>query len=208
MELYDLIAIYKCALYDSRSKILINRRNYIRGVINRLCSEYKIKINRDNIDDFKSEISLYLIRVISNCTSNIYGQIVKYFDTSVKGYFRKFLGKYKQNNYVLSLYDEKYKSSKGDSDAKRIIDYIPDSNNQYEEVEESQFSEQLLEVLTKLPNDDKNFIILRFQEDYSYEALSEYFNITLEEVREKETKILSFLKDNPSIKALNKTNNF
>lgn len=177
MELYDLIAIYKCALYDSRSKILIQRKTYIRSVINRLCSGYKIEINKDNIADFKSEISLYLIRVISNCNSNIYGQIVKYLDISVKGYFRKYLRNYKPNNH-------------------------------YEEVEELPFNEKLIEVLIKLPNDDINFVILRFQEDYSDEALSEFFNITLEDVRKKETKILSFLKDTSVIQTLKKTSNF
>lgn len=205
MELYDLIAIYKCALYDSRSKILIQMRNYIRSVINRLCSEYKIKINRDNIDDFKSEISLYLIRVISNCNSNIYGQIVKYFDVSVKGYFRKFLRKYKQNSPVLLLYDEKYKTGKGDDNARRVIDYVADPNNQFDDLEPSKFSEEILKVLTKLPKEDTNFIILKFQEDYSDEELSEYFNITLEEVREKESKILSLLRNDQDIKMLLKT---
>lgn len=204
MELYDLIAIYKCALFDSRTQIIKERKNYIKGIIYRLCNEYEVKITRDNFEDFKSEIICYFIRVIDNNCSNIYGQMIKYFDMSVKGYFRLYLKKYKQNSRVLLLDDEKYQKDKGNNNAKRYIDDIADSTNQFEELETNAFFENLLEVLKQLSSEDKYFIILKFKEDYSDSELSEHFNLTLEEVKEKEYRILSLLKDKKKFKCLRK----
>lgn len=111
-ELYDLIGIYKSELYDSRSEILLRQKRYIYKTIYSLCSSYEIKVNNSNYEDFESEIKYYLLMVINRINLNENGQIIKYMDLTVKGYFRTYLKKYKKQNNSLSLDDAKYSSVK------------------------------------------------------------------------------------------------
>ena len=62
----------------------------------------------------------------------------------------------------------------------------------------------MMNILKDLPEEDLSFIVLRFQENYDYEELSEYLNISVEEVKQKELDLLSRLKNNDSIKTLKK----
>ena len=94
-ELYDLIGIYKSELYDSRNEILLRQKRYIYKTIYSLCSSYEVKVNNSNFEDFESEIKYYLLMVIDRTNLNIYGQIIKYMDLTIKGYFRTYLKKYK-----------------------------------------------------------------------------------------------------------------
>ena len=61
-----------------------------------------------------------------------------------------------------------------------------------------------MSILSKLEKEDLNFVILRFQENYSYEELSDYLNMDIEKVKEKEMEILSLLKNNDKVKYLKK----
>ena len=122
------------------------------------------------------------------------GQIIRYMDLSVKGYFRKYLKNYKMSHKTVSLDGAKYSSDKGTKKEKKLVDYISDNNNPYEEIGKEQFSSKMKSVLKNLPSDDLKFIILRFQENYDYEELSEILNITVEEVKKKELDILTKLK--------------
>ena len=70
IELYDLIGIYKSELYDSRNEILLKQKNYIHKTINSLCSNYAITINKNNYEDFESEIKYYLLMVIKRINLN------------------------------------------------------------------------------------------------------------------------------------------
>lgn len=204
-ELYDLIGIYKSGLYDSRKEILIRQKKYILNTIYSLCKNYNIKINRDNFNDFESEIKLYLITVINRTNLNIYGQIVKYMDLTTKGYFRTYLKQYQKQNNKLSLDDAKYSKDKGTRNAKTMIDFIADPNNSFENLDNVSFSSSMMKVLSNLEKEDLLFIMLKFQENYTDIELAEHFKLTIDEVKDKEFKILSLLKDNPSIQILKKT---
>lgn len=204
-ELYDLIGIYKSGLYDSRKEILIRQKKYILNTIYSLCKNYNIKINRDNFNDFESEIKLYLITVINRTNLNIYGQIVKYMDLTTKGYFRTYLKQYQKQNNKLSLDDAKYSKDKGTRNAKTMIDFIADPNNPFENLDNVSFSSSMMKVLSNLEKEDLLFIMLKFQENYTDIELAEHFKLTIDEVKDKEFKILSLLKDNPSIQILKKT---
>lgn len=85
-ELYDLIGIYKSELYDSRNEILLRQKKYIYKTLHSLCNGYEIKVNNSNYEDFESEIKYYLLMVINRTNLNIYGQIIKYMDLTVKGF--------------------------------------------------------------------------------------------------------------------------
>ena len=203
-ELYDLIGIYKSELYDSRNEILLRQKRYIYKAIFLLCRNYEIKVNSSNYEDFESEIKYYLLMVIDRTNLNIYGQIIKYMDLTVKGYFRTYLKKYKEQNNNLSLYDAKYFSDKDTRGEKPRIDYIADPNNPYEKLEDTSFSFDMMKVLSTLSHEDLSFIMLKYQENYSDDDLANYFNLTIDEIKQKEIEILTLLKNNDGVKALKK----
>lgn len=205
IELYDLIGIYKSELYDSRNEILLRQKRYIYKTIFSLCRSYEVKVNRSNYEDFESEIKYYLLMVINRTNLNIYGQIIKYMDLTVKGYFRTFLKQYRKQNNGLSLDDAKYSSDKGTRKEKSMIDYIADPNNPYEKTENTSFSSEMMQVLSDLPQEDLLFIMLKFQENYTDIELAGHFKLTIDEVKDKEIRILSLIKDNPNVQVLKKT---
>ena len=204
-ELYDLIGIYKSELYDSRNEILLRQKKYIYKTLHSLCNGYEIKVNNSNYEDFESEIKYYLLMVINRTNLNIYGQIIKYMDLTVKGYFRTYLKKYRKQNNSLSLDDAKYSSDKGTRKEKSRIDYISDPNNPYETAENTSFSSDMMKVLSSLSPEDLSLIMLKYQENYSDEDLSNHFNLTLDEIKQKEIEILSLLKNDDGVKVLRKT---
>ncbi len=204
-ELYDLIGIYKSELYDSRNEILLRQKKYIYKTLHSLCNGYEIKVNNSNYEDFESEIKYYLLMVINRTNLNIYGQIIKYMDLTVKGYFRTYLKKYRKQNNSLSLDDTKYSSDKGTRKEKSRIDYISDPNNPYEITENTLLSSDMMKVLSSLSPEDLSLIMLKYQENYSDEDLSNHFNLTLDEIKQKEIEILSLLKNDDGVKVLRKT---
>ncbi len=203
-ELYDLIGIYKSELYDSRTEILLRQKKYINKTLFSLCTSYEVEINKNNYEDFENEIKYYLLKVIERSNLNIVGQIVKYMDLTVKGYFRDYLKKYKKYNNNLSLNDAKYVNDKNTSKEKSRIDYIAISNNPYEKIEHTLFSSDMMRALSNLSQQDLLFIVLKFQENYNDDELAEYFHISIDELEKKENLILSILKNNDSIKAIKK----
>ena len=204
-ELYDLIGIYKSELYDSRNEILLRQKKYIYKTLHSLCNGYEIKVNNSNYEDFESEIKYYLLMVINRTNLNIYGQMIKYMDLTVKGYFRTYLKKYRKQNNSLSLDDAKYSSNKGTRKEKSRIDYISDPNNPYETAKNTSFSSDMMKVLSSLSPEDLSLIMLKYQESYSDEDLSNHFNLTLDEIKQKEIEILSLLKNDDGVKVLRKT---
>ena len=204
-ELYDLIGIYKSELYDSRNEILLRQKKYIYKTLHSLCNGYEIKVNNSNYEDFESEIKYYLLMVINRTNLNIYGQMIKYMDLTVKGYFRTYLKKYRKQNNSLLLDDTKYSSDKGTRKEKSRIDYISDPNNPYETTENTLFSSDMMKVLSSLSPEDLSLIMLKYQENYSDEDLSNHFNLTLDEIKQKEIEILSLLKNDDGVKVLRKT---
>ncbi len=206
-ELYDLIGLYKSKLYDSRNEILLRQKKYIYKTIFSLCSSYEIKVNNSNFEDFENEIKYYLLIVINRTNLNTNGQIIKYMNLTVKGYFRTYLKKYRKQNNVLSLNDAKYSSDKGTKKEKSRIDYITYSKKQHEKAENTSFSQNMMKVLLSLSPEDLSLIMLKYQENYSDDELTSYFNLTLDEIKQKEMEILSLLKNNDNVKVLRKAKN-
>lgn len=202
--LYDLIGIYKSELYDSRKDILLRQKRYISSVIFTLCNYYQIKVNKNNYEDFESEIKYYLLLVVNRSNLNVHGQIIKYMDLTVKGYFRTYLKRYMKQNTSLSLDDTKYSNDRNSKKGKTISDYVADPKNQFEEPENNAFSESMMEVLSSLEPDDLSLIMLRYQEDYSDEELANHFHLSLDEINQKEIKILTLLKNDSNLKLLKK----
>lgn len=206
-ELYDLIGIYKSELYDSRNEIVLKQKRYIYKIISSLCSGYEIKINHSNYEDFESEIKYYLLLVIDRINLNNYGQIIRYMDLTVKGYFRNYLKQYQKYHKSISLDDAQYASDKGTKKEKPKIDYIADTNNHYDALDNNSFSTVMMNVLSSLSQEDLSFIMLKYQENYSDEELASYFTLTLDEIKQKEIDILLLLKNSDNVKVLRKMGN-
>ena len=65
----------------------------------------------------------------------------------------------------------------------------------------------MMKVLQSLSPEDLSLIILKYQENYSDDELVSHFDLTLDEIKQKEIEILSLLKNNDNIKVLKKTKN-
>lgn len=63
----------------------------------------------------------------------------------------------------------------------------------------------MMQVLSTLPQDDLTLIMLKYQEDYTEEELSKYFNLTTEEIKEKENRVLSLLRSSKRVKQLRRS---
>ena len=203
-ELYDLIGIYKSELYDTRTEILLKQKRYLNKIMFSLCQSYGIEINNNNYEDFNSEIKYYLLMVISRTNLNTPGQIIKYMNLTVRGYFRQCLKKYKQQNNDLSLDAPKFSKADETGKGKTRLEYIGNSDNHFDSIDEGNFSSTMLKALSSLPAEDLSFIMLKYQENYSDADLARHFNMTTEEIKGKEDGILLLLKNNNSIKTLRK----
>lgn len=199
-DLYNLIGIYKSELYDTRGEILIREEKYINKIIYSLCSSYGIFLDKNNYQDFKSELSLCLIKLVDRISVNVFGQIIKYIEVSLNGIFKGYLKTYKEGNNLLSLDDEKFKDGKVSKET--VIDYVSDTNNPYFFEEDTSFSDTMMKVLSNLDPKDLEFIILKYQENYTLEELARYFFISIDDVREKEIEILNLLREKENVKKL------
>lgn len=194
-HIYDLVRLYKTNMYDSRSEILIRQTKYIYKVIYSLCSKFNIPVNKNNLEDFKSKIELCLIELIERNFSNLTGEFIRYMDVTIKGSFKGYLSSYKREYKELFL-DKNFDDSKT-----TLNDLIADNNEEIEFVnlENNQFSDNMLRVLSNLEQASLNFILLRFQEDYSYEDLATFYKISVEEVKNMEDEILAQLRNSTDL---------
>ena len=192
LNLYDLIGIYKSELYDSRNEILMNQKKFVSKTIFSVCQSYNIEVNNSNYGDFENEINYYLLIMINRINLNNIGQIINYINISIKGYFKTYLKNYQKQNNSLP-FDENRQSL-------NIKENLIDLNNPNNSI----FSPQLMNILSTLPSKDLSFIVLKYQENYSNEELAKYFNLSIEEVIQKETTILNILQNNNQIKVLAK----
>lgn len=202
IELYDLLGIYKSKLYDSRIEMLQRQKGYIYKTLFSICGDYNIKISDSNYEEFENEIKYYLLTVIDRTSLNNYGQIIKYMDLTVKGYFRTYLKKYQKQNGVLSLDAARYSTKDGKEKAR--MEYIANPNSLSKKEPNNSFSTEMFQALSTLSEEDLSFIMLKYQENYSTSELETHFNLTNEELEAKEMKILSMLKNNDKVKVLNK----
>jgi len=206
-DLYDLIGIYKSELYDSRNDILLRQKKHIYKVLRSICENYKIKINNNNLEEFENEIKYYFLLAINNIVLNKKYQIIKYIDIVIRGRFKGYLRQYIDQKRQLSLDQNKFLNEKNARHETPRIDYVTKSNSLYKSHEKTLFGSDMMNALSSLSQEDLTFVILKYQENYSDDDLAIYFNLTLDEIKDKELEILSLLRSNEKIKKLVKTKN-
>lgn len=62
----------------------------------------------------------------------------------------------------------------------------------------------MMKILSSLSPIELSFIMLKYQEKYSDDELADYFNLSLDEIKQKEIGILSSLRKNDNVKKLRK----
>lgn len=180
VDLYSLIGIYKSKLYDTRNLVLLKEDRYIKKVLYSVCESFGVTVDKNNYDDLLSEIKLGFIAMIDRTCMNIPEKVIRYMTLVVPGNFKVYLkknGTYR--NSSLDDLEERGKQIK--------------SNEKDEE--SSQFGEKMENILTNLDSADKKFVILRYQENYSIDELAAHYNVSAQEVLQKETEILNTIKN-------------
>ncbi len=204
-DLYDLIGIYKSRIYDSRNEILLASENYVKSIIRKTCRAYLIDIDENNFEDFKSELNLSLMNVVDKINSNHKDQIIKFMDLTLKGGFKSYLKKEIQQRKLMRLDDAKYGKDRDNSKKRLLIDTIADESATIESNEPISFGESIMTVLSSFDENDLRFIILKYQENYTNEELSEILHMSQEEIEKKDESILSSLRENEGIKMMKKS---
>lgn len=193
-DIYDLIGIFKSKLYDTRNEIILKQKKYIYKTANTLMKEYGIKYNKTTEEELANEIRYYLLIFLERTNLNNLGQIIKFMNLTVKGYLRKYIKSYYANS-VLSLDSEISKSGSNSSRATSLHNFVAQND-----IKEESFSSKMQSILNNLNKEDLQLIILKYQEQYTLEELSKIFNITVEEVEEREERILEQLRNNDKTK--------
>lgn len=128
---------------------------------------------------------------------------------------RKSIDRYKNNNKYLDLTDEQIvqivienKMGIQTDDTNNTIETHNNSEIIKKPIEEKKkrkiTKEELLERVRDLPRDDLEFIILKYQHNYSNMDLAQYFNISLLQVIDKDKELLLLLKNKYKVKILTK----
>ena len=114
--------------------------------------------------------------------SNVEGQVVRHFTLSIRGYFLKYISNHLR--HTNSLDEEIY------DDGKTRLDFFVSKPV----VEEQSFSEEMRSILRELSEEEMRFVLLRFQENISYNELARLYHFSIEEVQKMEREILKNIK--------------
>jgi len=193
-SLKDLLGFYKCKLYDTREILIKRNAKFARNYVFSACKKYGIKINKNIIDEFISEINFNYLKALDTFNSNNEEKMMAYTTNLIKGSFNNYAIKYINNMKELIL-----NKKINDEDEGELIDLIKNPNDGFEVLNEEGFSKKVLKSLSKLSKGEYTFVMLRFKENYSYEELAEILNVSVEKIIKKEKSILKRLKEDKYI---------
>lgn len=193
-DLFELVSLYKCNLYDTREIILNHEENYFYKNIQLIKLDKNAILTKKIIEELLSEQKTCLMEIIEIFNSNIPGQFIKYMDLTIKWKVKTFYIKYQRLRNA-SFSETIYSNNSRKTKTREETFENKTENN------EEQFSEDLLKVLKNIPSDYFEFIILRYQECYSLEELSQYYNRPIEEIEGLEEEILNYIRGKEQLKS-------
>ncbi len=100
-DLYNLIGIYKCELFDTSSIIKDLLKKPIVKSINNFAINFDIKLNTKNIEQMLKEINYNLVHYINYTNSNNYDELIKRFNITLKAYFKNYLNSNKKDKVLI-----------------------------------------------------------------------------------------------------------
>ena len=178
-----LIFFYKCHLVDTR-EILWNRCLGIgKRMISEVIQEARIIIPIEQYPDVLNELQVCVLELIDSTFSNTGGQVMNYLKKSMKGRILN----YKKTNFSYESLDEDI----GENKKEKKLDLVASKPLRRDEA----FSEEMLEIIKAFPKEEIQFLLLRFQENFSYEELAERFGVLISDIQEKERAILNKIKE-------------
>ncbi len=178
-DTYSLICLYKCHIVDTR-EILWNRylkinRKMIAEILGR-------KLSLEQYHDLLNELQVCTLEVIDKTYSNIGGEVINYLKKTIEGTLLNYVRK--NISYTKSLDEDVYEN-------KKTIDFVVSKPVATDEP----FSEEMINVIGTLPKEEIQFLLLRFQENLSYDELAKRFGVLIEDIQEKEMSILSKIEE-------------
>lgn len=199
IELVYLFGLYKSDIYDSREEILKREKLTIRKIIDLNSRANGISLSVSDYGEFENDLMCFLIELLEKINSNISPMLQSYFNKSLTGELKGKLAKYKRELGMLFLDKEAYDDETGEDIKERII--IPSINSSHSD-EKPQFGPEMVSILSQLEDEDRNLLVLKFQERLSDEELASILNMELDEVKEKQENLLSSLRGNDKVKSL------
>lgn len=179
---FELVALYKCQILDTRDIILEIEEPFLQKIIRHVLSEYDISISFEQLHDALDELKVRSLEIIERNYSNLEGQVVRYFNSSIRGYFLQYM-----KNYL--MHTDSLDEEIGD-DGKTKLDILINKPV----VVEQFFSEEMRSILRELSEEEMRFVLLRFQENISYNELARLYHFSIEEVQKMEREILKNIK--------------
>lgn len=180
---YELMALYRCQILDTRDIILEVEEPFLRKIIQSLLSQYDVSISFEQFHDALDELKVRSLEIIDRNYSNLEGQVVRYFNSSIRGYFLQYM---KSNLMCIDSLDEEL-----NDDGKTRLDNLMSKPV----VVDQSFSEEMLDILKELSEEERRFVLLKFQENISDEELARLYHFSMEEVQEMEKEILQNIQE-------------
>lgn len=197
--LLELVGLYKAKLFDTRELILKKRNRYIYGDIFKICKRFSVKANFNNEEDFANEMRLFYLTNIEKINSNVEEKIGSFLTKTTRGNFMNYLKYYISNNQEKLILNTTFR----EDDNEDLIDTFESKETGFERLFEDDNFDYLLKKLTIF---EKNFILLRFKKNYSYDELAKYCDVSKEKIIKKEKSILEKLRRDETICKMVKKN--
>lgn len=185
IEIRDLVKLYKIGLIDTR-EILVKRFSVlISGSVFSAATYYNVWLDNELKEDFEAQATLYFFESLDNVTDVKYnGRIVNYIYKRVRGYVKWYVKDYKEQYFMKRLEDESRYNGL------TLMETLPNKNtkmNKSKKIDANKY----FSLLTKA---EAKFMMLIYNENYTYEELSKLYNVSLEKIMSKEKELLNKIK--------------
>ena len=180
LDIFSLIFLYKCHLVDTR-EVLWDK--YLKINTKMIVRVLKRELPLEQYHDLLNELQICTLEIIDRTYSNIRGEVVNYIKKNIKGAILDYMRK---NPYTKSLDEDVYENQIATK-----LDFVVGKPVSTDEP----FSEEMINVIGTLPKEEIQFLLLRFQENLSYDELAQRFGVLIEDIQEKEMSILSKIKE-------------
>ena len=180
LDIFSLIFLYKCHLVDTR-EVLWDK--YLKINTKMIVRVLKRELPLEHYHDLLNELQICTLEIIDRTYSNIRGEVVNYIKKNIKGAILDYMRK---NPYTKSLDEDVYENQIATK-----LDFVVGKPVSTDEP----FSEEMINVIGTLPKEEIQFLLLRFQENLSYDELAKRFGVLIEDIQEKEMAILSKIKE-------------
>lgn len=185
-DVFDLLGIYKAGLYDTRYLIILHFKYYIVKNINSISNYYNLNLTKEENEDITNEINIRMLNAIEKFNSSSRIGFIAYMNKVIKGIIFK---------HILEIF-----ANSTISFNKPIGENMTLENTLSSPINlESEYSDELLEVINELEESEKRFIYYKYNEGYSNLEISDMLDLNETELCLLEEKILNKIRNNKKI---------